>query len=114
MPNQNIERNKVRIPNLPTGAIVDSSGNPTSDEMLFRQALLSLLQKLVGNEGLVMPTQTAADITVIQNNQITTASGVPNQFTCAPGTFLYNSTNDTVQVSILVAGVPVFKTVTVT
>ncbi len=114
MANQNIQQNPIRIPNLPTGRIVDESGMPTSDEIFFRQALLSLLQNVLSDEGLVMPSQTAADIIIIQDNVVTNPGVVGTEYTCAPGTFIYNSTNDTVQVSVLVAGVPNFKTVTVT
>jgi hypothetical protein len=106
--------NSIRIPNLPTGAIVDSKGMPTSDELFFRQALLTLLQNALGPEGLVIPSQTSTDITIIQNNTNDTQGSPTTVYTCQPGTFLYNSTNNTVQVAILVAGVPTFKTVTVT
>lgn len=109
------QRNTFRIPNLPMGQIVDTDGKATDDELTFRQGLLTLLENLIGNEGLVMPKQTATNITAIQNHTQTTPGASPaSNFTLAPGTFIYNSTNDTVQVSVLVAGTPTFKTVTVT
>ncbi len=114
MSNQNIDRNSFRIPNLPMGQIVDEKGMPTDDELTFRQALIGLLQQFFGEEGMVMPQQSAADILVIQNHtEQNPGATPPTSFTCAPGTFLYNSTNDTVEVSVLVGGIPTFKTVTV-
>lgn len=108
-------RNEVRIPNLPMGPLVDKDGKATPEEMTFRQALLTLLQTIAGNEGLVMPSQTTDNITTIVNNQQAVPGATPpTTYTCAPGAFLYNSTSDTVQVTVLVAGVPTIKTVTVT
>lgn len=74
----------IRIPNLPTGAITNSEGNATDDEMTFRHTLISNLQNLFGSEGCVVPTQSYSNMLLIQNNQL------PNgQFTCAFGTCLY-------------------------
>ena len=118
MANQNILRNNIRIPNLPMGKIVDANGMPTDDEMTFRQTLLTLLQQFIGNEGLVMPSQTAANILLIQNNTAQ-AQGATPAFTntCAFGTMIYESNTALVKVAIedpLGSGTPVFKTVTVT
>ena len=99
----------IRIPNLPIGQIVDENGNATDDELSFRHALITSLQNNFGNEGVTVPVQAATDITTIQNNQL------PNgDYSCAPGTIIYNSTSNTVMVAIMVAGVPTFKTITVT
>ncbi len=98
----------IRIPNLPLGPIVDKNGNPTAEELTFREALLGLLQTNFGPEGCVVPTQTAANITTIQNN--TNSQGA---YTCQFGTFLYDSTNNVVKFTINDgSGAPVFKTVT--
>ena len=110
MSNQNIDRNSFRIPNLPMGQIVDEKGMPTDDELTFRQALIGLLQQFFGEEGMLMPQQTAADILTIQNNTQATPGATPGtDHTCAPGTFLYDTTNNSVVVSELVGGLPVFK-----
>lgn len=115
MSNQNIERNSVRIPNLPMGRIVDDNGKPTDEELTFRQSLLTLLQQIAGTEGLVAPSQSATNIASIQSNQINVEGASNNPlYTCAGGTIIYNTTNDTLQVAILSAGVPSFKTFTVT
>ena len=103
----------IRIPNLPIGPLVDDKGMPTSEELAFRQALITSLQQNFGNEGLIAPSQNAANATTIQNNQvINQATGVAEK-TLVPGTLLYDTTTNTLLVSILVAGVPTFKTVVV-
>jgi len=99
----------IRVPNLPLGKLVDESFNATDDELTFRHTLITCLQKNFGNEGVVIPTQDSANIAIIEANQNENL-----QYTCQAGTFIYDSDTDTVKVSILVAGVPVFKTVTVT
>jgi len=116
-----IQRNTVRIPNLPMGQIVDANGKATDEEMTFRQALLTLLEQLAGNEGLVMPQQTDANITTIQNATIETPIGNSGSsvttYTCAFGTMLYDSTTAEVKIAVedpLSSGIPVFKTVTLT
>ena len=110
-----ISRNKLRVPNLPLGKIVDEQGNPTGDEQTFRQSLLTLLQQNMGTEGLVMPQQTASDIATIVANQVTTQGATPaTSFTCQPGTLIYDSTNNQIKVVILVGSTPTLKTVTIT
>jgi hypothetical protein len=98
MANQNILRNIVRIPNLPTGPVVDENGMPTDQETSFRQALLALLETFLGDEGLVMPSQDAADVTIIQNHTEVTPAGTYGTpittYTCAYGTMLYEVNDD--------------------
>lgn len=115
-------RNVTRIPNLPIGPIVDSNGQATDEELTFRQALLSLLQDFVGNEGLVMPKQNSADVTIIQNNTAQAQGATPNfVYTCQYGTLLYDVNDDSPNVhplkdEVVVAvnngsDVPIFKQV---
>lgn len=99
-------RNEVRIPNLPLGHIVDENGNPTDDELTFRQVLITNLQKFVGSEGYVLPSLTTADILQIQNNV-----DIQGNNTCAYGTMVYDVTVDQVKVAINIAGNPVFKVI---
>jgi hypothetical protein len=100
----------IRVPNLPIGQIVDENGNATDDELTFRHALITNLQNNFGNEGVVVPTQTAANINTIQNNQL--ANG---QYSCAFGTIIYDSTNNLIRIAIDDGtGKPIFKTVTLT
>lgn len=74
----------IRVPNLPTGEIVKEDRTATDDELTFRQGLITSLQQNFGSEGVVVPTQSYADMLIIQNNQL------PNgQYTCAFGTCLY-------------------------
>lgn len=113
-------RDILRVPNLPLGKIVDENGMPTDDELTFRQALVTLLQKLFGNEGVVMPSQPQANVTAIQN--YTNPQG---QKTCQFGTIIYipsttafpAAPNDSLVVAFndgTAAQEPVFKTITVT
>lgn len=106
---------EVRIPNLPRGQLVDSDGNSTLDFSTFMQTLVTNLQRYFGNEGMVMPSQTAENIALIVANTIPN-SGQPDVplYTCAPGTMIYDSDNDLVKVTKNVAGVPTLFTVTVT
>ncbi len=108
----------LRVPNLPQGKMVDTNGMPTDDELSFRQTLITLLQSLFGEQGLVAPGQTAANVTRIQNNVTKNQGAVPvDQHTCAFGTILYESDTGLVKIAIedpLGSGIPVFKTVTLT
>lgn len=116
----------IRIPNLPSGRMVDANGMPTEEELTFRQALLTLLQDLFGSEGLVMPSQSQANVTAIQNNQAQAqGSATGSVYTCQFGTMLYipstaiypTSPNDSVVIAMndgTVNQAPIFKTVTVT
>ena len=113
----------IRVPNLPTGPLVDDKGNATDDELVFRQNLVTSLQNNFGNEGLVMPTQYEEAspenfVTKIQNHQ--NAAG---QYTCALGTMLYvifdplDYTQDKVMIAVRNDNTypdtpPLFKTVT--
>jgi hypothetical protein len=90
MADQPIQRNRVRIPNLPLGPLVDKDGKATPEEMTFRQGLLTLLQTIAGNEGLVAPSQNAANVTLIQAGATNTPGATPStSYSCAFGTMLY-------------------------
>lgn len=90
----NIERTTIRVPNLPSGKMVDENGMPTDEELTFRQALITLLQEFIGEEGLVMPTQDPASVTQIQNGTVQTPNGSYGTpfvtATCDVGTMLYS------------------------
>ena len=108
----------IRVPNLPLGAIVDENGYPTAEEQTFRQALITLLQNLFGDTGMIMPAQTATNMTTIQDNtQPAPGTTQGYVYTCQYGQMLYNSTDNSVQIAINsgdATGSPVFKTVTLT
>ncbi len=99
----------MNIPGLPVGLMVNEDGTPTAVELQFRQTLIQELQQNAGLEGLVAPSQPAIDIATIVAN--VDAQG---NYTCAPGTLLYDTTNNLLKVVILEAGVPTLKTVTFT
>lgn len=103
----------TRIPNLPMGPITDKNGNPVDDELTFRQSLITNLQKLFGNEGVVVPTLNATQITTIQNHTIT--KGAETFYTCQYGTIVYNSTANSIMIAVNNGSdAPLFKTVTLT
>ena len=104
----------VRIPNLPIDKMVDENGYASPSELTFRQTLLTNLQTNFGNEGCVVPSQTAANITIIQNNQVINPVTGLLEYSCKGGTLIYNTDANSLMVAILVGGVPTFKTVTVT
>ncbi len=116
----------IRIPNLPTGKIVDENGMATDDELTFRQALITLLQSLMGGEGLVMPTQSPDNRDKIQDKlgPNTSNPSLPGPATCQLGTMLYvkhpsDYTQDVVQIAVRKSNdypitPPLFKTVTLT
>lgn len=105
------DKTTFRAPNLPLGALVDESGFPTPEFLTFLQTLVSSMQKNFGDEGLVAPTQTAANITTIQNNTQTVPTG--SNYTCQFGTLIYDSNANTLRVALNDgAGAPTFKTIT--
>lgn len=113
---------QIRVPNTPIEQWVDDKGYPTPATQTFLYTLITSLQQNFGNEGLVAPSQPQDATTTpptdyvsqIQNNTIiNTATGAPVQ-TLQPGTFLYDSTNDRILVSIRVSPTSVvFKQITV-
>lgn len=99
----------MNIPNLPVDKMIDENGNPSGPELIFRQTLVQALQQGAGPEGLVVPSQTTSNITIIVNNQL------PNgEYSCLPGTLLFDSDLNELKVVILSGGVPTLKTVTIT
>jgi hypothetical protein len=109
----------IRIPNLPMGHIVEQDGMPTDDELTFRQVLVTNLQRLFGNEGVVLPSLAYADIVSIVNAYQNI--GGTQRYTCAPGT-LFHSTYDplepmsnkilaTIQDPLNLSGPPLLKEV---
>lgn len=108
----------MNIPNMPPlSPAVDENGYRTPVEQVFMQQLITQLQQGAGNEGLVAPTLTSTEITIIENN-----TDVQGFYTLLPGTIVYNSTVGAVTplTSIMIAvpsgGIPPvqFKTVTLT
>lgn len=106
----------MNVPNLPVGQIVDKEGYPTDQMLTFLQNLVSGLQNNIGDQSFVLPTQTSAQITTIQNNVIPDPSNsLASLHTCEYGTGFYNSTANTITFCINNgSGLPIFKTVTLT
>jgi len=99
----------MNIPDLPVSPLVESDGYPSAPEYQFRQNLIQALQSVTSDEGLVPPSQDSANITIIQDG-----TNTQGEFTCAPGTIIYNSDTNQLLTCILVGGVPTFKVITVT
>lgn len=97
---------EVRIPNLHMGEMVDNTGYPTDDEMTFRQVLITNLQRLFGNNGVVLPSLTTVEIGYVENNV-----DIQGRKTCAYGTMVYDTTVNQVKVAINIGGNPVFKVI---
>lgn len=97
---------EVRIPNLHMGEMVDNTGYPTDDEMTFRQVLITNLQRLFGNNGVVLPSLTTVEIGYVENNV-----DIQGRKTCAYGTMVYDKTVNQVKVAINIGGNPVFKVI---
>jgi hypothetical protein len=110
----------TRIPNLPTGKMVDEKGIATDGESTFRRILITSLQNNFGSEGLVIPSQidevSPNDyIKQIQNNTVLNPSTGVQDYTCGFGRFLYDSTNNRILVSVDIGGgVPGFAEINIT
>jgi hypothetical protein len=105
----------IRIPNLPMGKVVNEQGFASDDEQTFRQTLITSLQANFGNEGCVIPSLSASDITTIQNNSYVDPANGNTVYTCAYGTLVYNTTANSIMATIDDGtGKPIFKTVTLT
>lgn len=113
---------QIRVPNTPIEQMVDEKGYPTPSTQTFFYTLITSLQQNFGNEGLVAPSQPQDAtttpptdyISTIQNNTIVDPTTNTPVHTLQPGTFIYDSTNDRILVSIVVGGIPVFRQITVT
>ncbi len=100
----------MNVPDLPIDAVVDKEGKFTDVGKSFFQQLTSQLQLYFGNEGLVAPTQSASNITIIQNN-----TNLQGNYTCNYGTIIFNATANSMQMAVNNgSNVPIFKTVTLT
>lgn len=105
----------IRIPNLPQGKIANEDGTITQEWLTFMQTFISNMQSLFDPEGVVLPTQAAADISIIEANTEVNPSGGSPVFTTEYGTGLYNSTANSIMFAVDGGGgVPLFKTVTLT
>lgn len=115
MANPVAQREALRVPNLPMGKIVDPNGMPTDDELQFRQTLVTLLQSILGNEGLVMPQQSVANVTTIQNHIQDVPGASTNIYTCQFGTMIYETGAAAINDEVIVAvnsgtnNAPIFK-----
>lgn len=99
----------MNIPNFVDMQVIDKDGFFTPEWKIIMQNLIQTLQQNASDEGLVAPTQNAANIGIIEANQIPSPTG--NLYTCQFGTLLYDSTANSIRACISNLGVPQFKTV---
>lgn len=102
----------TNVPNVPVdpmyeiqnGKIILSAVGKT-----FFETFINYFMTNFSSEGLVPPSQSAANITSIQNNRL------PNgNYTCQFGTLIYNSTTNSLMVALNNgSNVPVFHTIMV-
>ncbi len=105
----------MMIPNYVDMRVIGEDGHFTPEWKIIMQQLLTTLVSNAGPEGLVAPTQTDANLLLIQNNQVqsSTAPNTPTFiYTCQFGTLLYDSDTNTLRVALdSGGGVPLFYTV---
>jgi hypothetical protein len=108
---------QIRVPNTPIEQWVDDNGYPTPATQTFLYTLITSLQQNFGNEGLVAPSQPqditttppTDNISIIQYNTVVDPTTSTAVTTLQNGTFLYDSTNKRMLVSIEIGGVPTFQ-----
>lgn len=105
----------IRIPNLPMGKVVDENGFASDDEQTFRQTLISSLQDNFGSEGCVIPSLSATEKDIIQDNKFIDQATGQEVHSCQYGTLIYNTTANSIMAAINDGtGKPKFMTVTLT
>jgi hypothetical protein len=88
---------------------VNDDGSLTDVAQAFFDSLQSILVRNFGEEGLVSPSQSASNITTIQNNQEEGPTGILSH-TCKFGTFIYDSSNNKGKICLDDgSGNPIFK-----
>lgn len=105
--------NAFNVPNVPIDPMYEVKGNQvllTSVGKNFFEQFISFFFMNFSNEGLVAPTQTAANITTLQNFQNSNGT-----YKTQYGTILYDSDDNSIRIAINNgSGIPIFKTVTLT
>jgi len=99
----------VRIPNMNFrgNKFVNEDGTLTDVAQGFFDLLNTALNNIVGNEGLVAPSQNNTNIVTIANNNVISQTGNV-VYTCKPGTLIWNT--DNTQLIVAFPGTPpVFK-----
>lgn len=104
----------MNIPTLPFGPMVTKEGTSTSEELIFRQNLITELNKGVGLFYYALPQVTDDQVTMLE------AATIPNPaggvlYTTPFGAAIYNITANSIMFAVDDgSGVPVFKTATLT
>ena len=102
-----------RIPSMDFrgNKFTNEDGTLTELGQQFFDLLHVCLQKIIGSEGLVAPTQPSSNITIIQDNIVVSPTGTETN-TCQFGTLIYDSTLNELRVALNNgSGAPIFKQV---
>lgn len=103
---------QVPIMDFRGSKFVNEDGTLTDVAQSFFDLLTTVLIKNIGQEGIIVPSQSATNITTIQNN-MTTNILLSNSYTCQFGTLLYDNTNNFLKVALNNgSNIPIFKTIT--
>lgn len=78
----------MKIPNFPTGKIITKDGNLTDNWSKALVQLFQELQKNMSNEGHIVPSQSASNLLVLDND------------TNRKGALIYDGDNDKLKVNI--------------
>ncbi len=98
------------IPSYVDIPVIDpKTGMFTSQWKAIMQQLLTSLITNASDQGIVMPSQDATEITLIETSQRSTPTG--NQFNCQFGTIVYDVTNNVLKVALNNAGAPQFHNI---
>jgi len=88
---------------------VNADGTLTDVAQSFFDLMNTVLIKNLGDEGVVVPSEDATNIGIIQNNKTISPTGIETN-TCEFGTLIYDSTNNKLKVALNDgSGSPTFK-----
>lgn len=111
MANPIIQASRIPSMDFRGNKFVNEDGTLSETAQAFFDLLQTSLIKIIGNEGLVAPSQTTANINIIQNNLQTSPTNIETN-TCQFGTFVYDEDSNQVKVTVDKGdGTPLFKQV---
>lgn len=102
----------MNIPNFVDIPVVNVKTGMLSPEWRYiMQQLIQTLQTNASEQGLVIPTQIAADIALIEGRKVFSPITPTGEFVTQFGTLLYDSTNNLITVALNNLGAPQFHTI---
>lgn len=103
----------MKIPNMDFRGqkVVNENGTFTDSVQNFFDLLHTILVNNLGDEGVVIPSQSASNIITIQDGTNKSSTGIVTH-TCEFGTMIYDSTNNEPKIALNNgSGNPLFKTI---